>query len=239
MSNDNSSHENSPESPGRYIPFFQRRENPVVDQNRKRPRREITGDRILSTVGGSSRQDPPATAGPSRREPGGSGSREIEHGDRVQANADRIQARADLCQRLVDQLVDSNITEQEFVKKLKVAGITADQARDFVQQAHQRIEIRSSKRRREKSPTPDLIRLSPTSDEDHGIRSQTLQPDVPNAEADGDAWIELENKAAAVDRHPSPPSFIDKLAELLDKDAGKRNQFGIPDFVIAGAPHLA
>ncbi|KAG6852807.1 hypothetical protein C0991_009026 [Blastosporella zonata] len=238
MSNDNSSHENSPESPGWYILFFQRRENPVVDQNCKRPRREITGNRIFSTVAELSGRDPSTAAGSSRREPGGLGSKEIEHGDRVQANADCIQARADLCQRLVDQLVDSDITKQEFIKKLKVAGITADQAQDFVQQAHQRIEIRLSKQRREKSLAPDLIRLSPTSDKDHGIQSQTLQLDVPDAKVDGDAWIKLENKAVAVDRHPSPPSFIDKLAELLDKDAGRRNQFGIPDFVIAGAPHL-
>ncbi|KAG6864229.1 hypothetical protein C0991_011219, partial [Blastosporella zonata] len=178
-----------PESHSKYIPFFEKVKLPLAQRPEKRARKDI--------------EDPPNTAGALSTVPSD--------------NTNRIQRQANQCQKLVDDLVESTISEQEFFRELRSIGVTSDQAQDFAQQAQERIAICRGKKR---------------------VCSQTLQADDQQASQDNQGWNESEERISFANQRHVSPSLMDKFIELFDNGRGRSHHSGIPDSVISIAPHL-
>ncbi|KAG6863889.1 hypothetical protein C0991_002306 [Blastosporella zonata] len=201
-----------PESHSKYIPFFEKVKLPLAQRPEKRARKDI--------------EDPPNTAGALSTVPSD--------------NTNHIQRQANQCQKLVEDLIESTISDHEFFRELRSIGVTSDQAQDFTQQAQERIAIRRGKKRQTGAPTPDLVHSSPApiDDEAVGVCSQTLQANDQQASQDNQGWNELEERISFANQCHGSPSLMDKFIELFDNGRSRSHHSGIPDSVISIAPHL-
>ncbi|KAG6852963.1 hypothetical protein C0991_007881 [Blastosporella zonata] len=119
-------------------------------------------------------------------------------------------------------------------------GVSLDQARDFVQEAQERIDIRKSKRRQISTPTPEPVPDAPVpADQAVGDCSQTLQVDERQEDSDNRGWEELQTSFAFANQHSELPNLMDRLVELFDDGRDRKHHSGIPDSVLAAAPYLA
>ncbi|KAG6864115.1 hypothetical protein C0991_012380 [Blastosporella zonata] len=195
-----------------YVPFFENTTLPAVQKTRTR--------QVNVGIASSS-----AHAGPSTP---------------FDVQVAKIRSEAEICQQFVDDFVNSNISQREFIKKLREIDMTAEQARDFIQQADQLIQIRDAKERRLRTPTPEPI-TTPAApvDTDVADRSQTLESEEPPAKTQNDEWDNFEAKYLFASRRDDTSSFLDKLVELFDEDRQYKHPSGIPDSVLRIAPHLA
>ncbi|KAJ7191130.1 hypothetical protein GGX14DRAFT_381423 [Mycena pura] len=74
---------------------------------------------------------------------------------RILAAAETVRIRAAACQKLVDERVDENIPNHDFIRRLRETGVTSVEAQDYIEQARSRI---AEKTRDEQPPkTPEGV----------------------------------------------------------------------------------
>jgi hypothetical protein len=140
---------------------------------------------------------------------------------------DTVRACAEECQRIVDDAISNSISGPAFLARLKDAGATADEARDYIKQYTQR-------RRGQEAERPGNV--DPPSGQ--------INPSAPNPidTATSIAWALLRAKVdhfqAASSRMAttSDGSLSDALENLLGLSSVKG---AIPVSMLAKAPHLS
>jgi hypothetical protein len=140
---------------------------------------------------------------------------------------DAIRARAEECQKIVDDAISESISGPAFLQRLKDAGATPDEARDYIDQYTQR------RRDQEVAGSANA-----------GLPSGQPDPSIPNPIdiATSIAWASLRAKvnhfqgASSQMATTSGGSLTDELASLLGLSSAKG---AIPASVLAKAPHLS
>ena len=138
-----------------------------------------------------------------------------------------IRARAEECQRIVDEAISESVSGPTFLERLKGAGATPDEARDYIEQFTARRRIQESGSSNTGGQPPG----QPDSDAPNPIDAATSI-----------AWAFLRAKVNHLQSNSSQAtaapggSLSDELANLLGLPSSKG---AIPSSVLAKAPHLA
>jgi len=140
-----------------------------------------------------------------------------------------IRARAEECQRIVDEAISMFITGPAFLDRLKAAGATPDEARDYIEQYTQQRRDQDVAGSANADGEPPLAQ--PGGDDPDPADTATLV-----------AWALLRAKVnhfqptSSQSAATAGGSLTDELASLLGLSSAKG---AIPASVLAKAPHLS
>jgi hypothetical protein len=90
-------------------------------------------------------------------------------GEQPASDAETIRIRTAACQKLVDQCANNEITNREFLQRLREAGASASEAEDYVSQVQSRLQNAG----RQSPPRPEL------SGDEHSSREPTPEGPTP------------------------------------------------------------
>ena len=151
-----------------------------------------------------------------------SGSTEASHTGEAS-----VSSRVAACEKLVDEAIERDFGATWLGDSLKVLGLKAGEAFDYIEEYAQRMEIRRSKAKQPNSPP-------------HNSDVEMSDPVNRNEAVEEAAWASLRSKLETA-TGPSPSgtssSFLDKLLELVNQEASGSSS--LSKSVLAVAPHLA
>jgi hypothetical protein len=154
------------------------------------------------------------------------GSSEVSPSDDVS-----IARRVAACEKLVDETIEKDLGVTWLKDSLKVLGIKAAEAWDYVEMFAQRMEIRRAKARQQDSPPRELPAEVSGHDDSQADRDRAVE------EA---AWASLSAKIDSAEQAVSSGSssnVLDKILELFSRESS--GSTSLSKSVLDLAPHLA
>ena len=139
-------------------------------------------------------------------------------------------SRVSACERLVDEAIERDMGATWLGDSLKAIGLRSVEARDYIEEYGQRMEIRRAKARQPDTHEEPVTEAAEPVDE-QGNRDDAVE------EA---AWAALRSKLEMADHDMSSGSrtdFLDRMFEFLGQETSSSSS--LSKSVIAVAPHLA
>ena len=147
---------------------------------------------------------------------------------------DAVSARSAACEKLVDEAIENDWGATMLGDNLKVLGLKAIEAYDYIQEYAQRMDIRRAKARQPDSPPREQCDHSADAELDHTQDHEDRDKAVEEA-----SWASLRAKLESADatNTSTTSGVLDKVLELLGQEVPSSTN--LSKSVLAVAPHLA